>query len=187
MLTSLTKEEIKIATGLPTGTHIGQSIICWLPVRPARGRLVAKQPPDPGQPHGHRTRSLPCHSCQPSVPLTKTFYHPQGEKNTITQRKMRKTFLQRAENIGCGTYIIRLLFGLYREVLLVGNQRSRELLHFKALGSLLLPSEDVWLGRGEKGVKWRSWGSHGSVGAVWGLKAWAGGIPLLVLSLNILC
>lgn len=151
MLTSLTKEKIKIAAGLPTGTHIGQSIICWLPVHPARGRLVAKQPPDPGQPHGHRTRSLPCHStahdaCQPSAPLTKTFYHPQGEKNTKTQRKRRKTFLQYAvktEKIGCGTYIIRLLFGLDREVLLVCDEWSRELLHFKALGSLLLlPPED---------------------------------------------
>lgn len=83
--------------------------------------------------------------------------------------------------------MIRLLFVLHREVLLVCDERSGELLHFKVLGSpLLLPSEDVWLCRGEKWAKWSSWGSNGSVVAVRGLNAWAGEIPLRIQSLNIL-
>lgn len=72
--------------------------------------------------------------------------------------------------------------------MLVCDEWSWEILHFKALGSLLLlPSEDLGLGRGEEGVKRRPEWSGGSVGAVRGLNTWTGGIPLLDLSLSILC
>lgn len=45
--------------------------------------------------------------------------------------------------IGRGTYIIRLLFGLHIEVVLVRDDRAGQLFHFKVLAFLLLlPSQD---------------------------------------------
>lgn len=48
------------------------------------------------------------------------------------------------DKIGSGTYIIRLLFGVHIEVLLVCDDRAGQLFYFKALAFLLLlPSEDL--------------------------------------------
>lgn len=48
------------------------------------------------------------------------------------------------DKIGSGTYIIRLLFGVHIEVLLVRDDRAGQLFYFKALAFLLLlPSEDL--------------------------------------------
>lgn len=124
----------------------------------------------------------------------KHFFTRSGEEkkhqNTEEEEKnIPPVCSEERKNIGCGTYILRLLFGLQREVLLVCDEWSWELLHFKALGPLLLLlPQEVRLGRGVEWVKRWSRGSHGSVGAVQDLKARAGGIPLLIRSsVSILC
>lgn len=89
---------------------------------------------------------------------------------------------------GSGTYIIRLLFGLHIEVVLVRDDRAGQLFHFKALAFLLLlPSEGLRLGVRHEGVKRRSQGSRGSVGAVRHVHSQAGGIPLPVLGVWDFC
>lgn len=188
------KRRSKQQQGFPTGTHISQSIIRWLSVQPARGRLVAKQPLDPGQPQGYGTRLLPCHSTgSQSLPnvstATQSISSPAGGKKHQSTEEEEKNIppvcSEDRKNIGCGTYILRLPLGLQR-VLLICDEWSRQLPRFKELGSsLLFPSQDVW---GDERVKWRLKWSNRSVGAVCsGLNTRISGIALFILSISILC
>lgn len=196
MLTSLAKEKIKIAAGLPNRRS-------HRPIHHSLAPSTAGTRTPCGQ-----TTAWPGSAAGPSYPLaampfycswrlptigtaTQNISSPAGgekhQKHRGRGEKHSSSVLWRLKNIGCGTYIIWLLFGLEREVLRVCDEGSRELLHLKDLGPLLLvPAENFWFGRGEEGVRRRSHGSRRSVGAERGLKATAGGIPLVVLSLNIL-